>query len=86
MMDEATDRSLERTARLRAVSMKITAATTVTLLRKVVAPRLPKRVWLDPPKAAPISAPLPDWSKITPTMTKQARRCITINRVYIRIS
>jgi hypothetical protein len=48
------------TARLKAVSMKTAAATTVTLLKKVAAPLLPKRVWLEPPKAAPISAPFPD--------------------------
>lgn len=47
-------------ARLREVSIKTTAATVVALPKKVVAPVLPKRVWLDPPpKAAPISAPLP---------------------------
>ena len=45
--------------RVREVSMKTTAATVVTLFRKVAAPLLPKSVWLDPPKAAPISAPLP---------------------------
>jgi hypothetical protein len=32
------------------------------LFRKVAAPLLPKSVWLDPPNAAPISAPLPLWS------------------------
>jgi hypothetical protein len=61
------------TARLKAVSRKTAAEATVTLLKKVAAPLLPKRVWLDPPKAAPISAPFPDWSRITPIMMKQAR-------------
>jgi len=45
-------------ARRREVSIKTTAAIVVSLLRKVAAPRLPKRVWLEPPKAAPSSAPL----------------------------
>ncbi len=42
------------------VSMKIVAVTAVSLPRNVLAPRAPKTVWLDPPKAAPISAPFPD--------------------------
>ncbi len=42
------------------VTMKTTAATVVALLKNVEAPVLPKRDWLDPPpKAAPISPPLP---------------------------
>jgi hypothetical protein len=41
------------------VTIKSTAATVVSLLRNVAAPLLPKSVWLDPPKAAPISAPFP---------------------------
>ena len=49
-------------ARLREVNMKIIAAATVILCRKGVAPALPKTVWLEPPKAAPILAPLPFWS------------------------
>jgi len=53
------------------VKKKRAAAPTVTLLKKVAAPRLPKTVWLDPPKAAPMSAPFPDWSKTTPIMTRQ---------------
>lgn len=54
-----------RTASDRDVTIKTMAATVVILLRKDAAPRLPKRVWLEPPKAAPISAPLPLWSKTT---------------------
>ena len=41
------------------VSIKTTAAAVVSLFKKVDAPLLPKIVWLEPPKAAPISAPLP---------------------------
>ena len=42
------------------MTMKIIAAMVVALLKNVEAPVLPKSVWLEPPpKAAPISAPLP---------------------------
>ena len=46
-------------ARPKDVSMKITAAAAVTRCKKDAAPVLPKTVWLEPPKAAPISDPLP---------------------------
>jgi len=62
-----------KTARVKDVSMKITAATVVILLRNEAAPRLPNRVWLDPPKAAPISAPFPLWSRTTAIKKKQTR-------------
>jgi hypothetical protein len=40
------------------------AAPVVALLKNVEAPVLPNSVWLDPPpNAAPISDPLPVWSK-----------------------
>jgi hypothetical protein len=58
-MAEETDRCFESTARLKEVSMKTTAAVTVSLLKNVPGPRLPKIVWLEPPKEAPISAPFP---------------------------
>ena len=58
-MAEETDLCLDKTARLKEVSIKITAAETVSLLKNVPGPRLPKIVWLEPPKAAPISAPFP---------------------------
>src|SRR5947209_5712188 len=70
-------------ARLREVTIKIVAATAVILLRKVPAPREPKTVWLEPPKAAPISAPLPDCSRMTPTMTKATMICTIIKAMYI---
>jgi len=54
----------EKIARESEVSINRMAATVVTLLRTVAAPLLPKRVWLDPPKAAPISAPLLLWIRI----------------------
>jgi len=46
-------------AKSREVIIKTAAATVVSLVRKVAAPLLPKMVWLDPPKAAPILAPFP---------------------------
>ena len=55
-MPEEIDRCFDITARLKEVSMKSTAAVTVSLLKNVPGPRLPKIVWLEPPKAAPISA------------------------------
>jgi hypothetical protein len=41
------------------VTIKIMAATVVSLERNPIAPALPKIVWLAPPNAAPISAPFP---------------------------
>jgi len=65
------DRARVKTDRLSEVTKKRTAAPTVTLLKKVAAPRPPKTVWLDPPKAAPISAPFPDCNRTAPTITRQ---------------
>ena len=45
--------------RLKEVTMKRTAAAAVSFARKGAAPVLPNTVWLEPPKAAPIPAPLP---------------------------
>jgi hypothetical protein len=46
------------------VIMKMMATPVVILVKKPPGPADPKRVWLDPPpKAAPMSAPLPVWSK-----------------------
>src|SRR5438105_10772390 len=70
-------------ARLREVTIKIVAATAVSLLRKVPAPREPKTVWLEPPKAAPISAPLPDCNRMTPTMIKATRIWAMVKTMYM---
>ena len=56
------------------VSIKTTAAIVVSLLKKVAAPRAPKSVWLDPPKAAPSSAPFP---LCTRTMKIRKKQTIT---------
>jgi hypothetical protein len=69
-IEEATERWFERIESPNDVSMKSVAAAIVILLRNVAAPRLPKMVWLDPPNAAPISAPFPAWRRITPIMMK----------------
>jgi hypothetical protein len=87
-VEESTTEDLERgpemKAKIREVSMKTTATPVVILPKKVVAPELPKIVWLDPPKAAPMLAPLPVWSKtirISPMQT--ITWMITINRVMV---
>jgi hypothetical protein len=72
--DVPSDRSFDRMANPNDVTIKTTAQPQVNLLRNVAAPRPPKIVWLDPPNVAPISAPLPDWSKIAPTMRKAVNR------------
>jgi len=64
-------RARVKTERLSEVTKKRTAAPTVTLLKNVAAPRPPKTVWLDPPKAAPMSAPFPDCNSTAPTITRQ---------------
>jgi hypothetical protein len=42
------------------VQKKSAAAPPVKRVKKLAPPELPKTVWLDPPKEALISAPLPD--------------------------
>jgi hypothetical protein len=49
----------EEKAKTRDVTIKMMAATVVSFVINPMAPELPKIVWLAPPKAAPISAPLP---------------------------
>ena len=71
MTVEEKFRSLAKIARVKEVNINTKAVMTVNLLKKFAGPRLPNTVWLDPPKAAPISAPLPDCSKIAPIMSRQ---------------
>ena len=40
---------------------------------KAVAPRAPKSVWLEPPNAAPIDAPLPCCKRTTAIMKKDKK-------------
>ena len=70
-------------AKDRDVSIKTKAVMTVNLLRKFAGPRLPKTVWLEPPNAAPISAPLPDCSRIAPIMSRQTITWMMISKVYM---
>jgi hypothetical protein len=49
------------------VVKKIAAKVEVKRVKKLAPPELPKTVWLEPPRVALMSAPLPDWSKTTRT-------------------
>jgi hypothetical protein len=80
---------LNITARRRHVIMKMTAAAVVILVKKEDAPAPPKTVWLEPPKAAPISAPLPFCKRtisISEMHTTICRIMITANieKIYLR--
>ena len=66
--------------------MKMIATAAVIFPRKVPAPLEPKTVWLDPPKAAPMLAPLPACSKTIRTRVIQAKTWIMVNNVVIFIS
>ena len=63
--------------------IKTTATMVVSLVRKVAAPPLPKTVWLDPPKAAPMLAPLPVWSRTIIIRAKQTSIWIITVRVVM---
>lgn len=67
----------------REVTMKTTALAVVSLFRNVEAPLLPKRVWLDPPKAAPMSAPFPLWSNTMKIRKRHTSTWHIIKRVVI---
>ncbi len=64
-------RRVELKARIREVNINRTATTVVNLVRKPIAPELPKIVWLAPPKAAPISAPFPACKRTIRISAKQ---------------
>jgi hypothetical protein len=55
----------EKYPRVMAVIINMTAMPVVSRVRKFPAPLLPNTVELDPPNTAPMSAPLPVWSKTT---------------------
>src|SRR3990167_3225154 len=66
------DGDLEKETSPNEVARKRIATTAVILLRKVAAPRAPKRVWEPPaPNAAPISAPLPACRRMTMIKNRQ---------------
>jgi hypothetical protein len=66
--------------------MKIMATVAVNFPKKVPAPEEPKTVWLEPPKAAPILAPLPACSSTTKIRTKQAKTCKNVTNAFIKFS
>jgi len=53
--------------------MKRMAAAAVSFARKGAAPVLPNTVWLEPPKAAPIPAPLPCCKSTIKIRARQTR-------------
>jgi hypothetical protein len=56
------------------VRKKTTARVPAARLRKVAAPRPPKRVWLDPAPNVPARPPpFPDWSRMATIKETQAR-------------
>ena len=76
----------DRKVRLKEVSMKRIAATAVSLARNGAAPELPKTVWLEPPKAAPIPAPLPcckSTMEIRARQTATWMMIITVVMIYL---
>ena len=83
MTVEEKFRSFAMMANDNEVNMKTNAVMTVNLLRKFAGPRLPNTVWLDPPNAAPISAPLPDCSKMAPIMSRQTMTWMMTSSMYI---
>jgi len=71
--------------RAREVTMNKTAATAVNLAKNGVAPELPKKVWLDPPKAAPMPAPRPVCKSTMQIRAKQTIICRIVVIVIISI-
>ena len=59
MMTEPPTYCEEKMANTNEVTIKMPAAAVVSLLRKLPGPRGPNTVWLAPPNAAPMPAPLP---------------------------
>ena len=65
------ERWWESTASEKDVTRKATATTDVILPRTVGVPMEPNTAWLPlPPKAEPMSAPLPAWSSTSPMMIR----------------
>jgi hypothetical protein len=64
-------RRAEASARKIELAKKIVASPHVALVSALPAPLAPKTVWLEPPKTAPTSAPLPCCSRIMMHMATQ---------------
>jgi hypothetical protein len=69
---------------IRDVSIKTIATPAVIFPKNVPAPEEPKTVWLEPPNAAPILAPLPACRSTIVIKTKQTKMCKIVNNAYIR--
>ncbi len=81
---EEDDGCPERYARVNDVSIKITAALVVNLLKKVVPPPAPKTDWLPLlPNEAPISAPFPDCSNTTAIKNRLTITCKIVKAIII---
>ncbi len=65
------------------VTMNKTATAAVNLARKGAAPAEPKTVWLEPPKAAPIPAPLPCCNRTTQIKARQTMIWTMMTKVII---
>lgn len=74
----------DRMARLSEVTMKMMAAAAVILVRKFPAPLGPNRVWLAPPKIAPIEAPFPVCRSTTRIKTRAIKTWTMLRRMYIK--
>ena len=67
------------------VPIKMMAANVVILFNKGTGPSVPNNDWLDPPKDAPISAPLPCCNKTMQMRKTQTITCTAMSRVVIEI-
>jgi hypothetical protein len=67
--------------RKREVSIKTAATTVVIFPKKVPGPLLPKTVWLDPPKAAPMLAPLPACKSTTRIRMTHTTICMIVTNI-----
>jgi hypothetical protein len=63
------------------VNIKRMAMPVVIFPRKLAGPLLPKTVWLDPPKAAPMLAPFPACRRMTRIRTTQAIICTIVVKI-----
>jgi len=68
------------------VSMNTTATPVVIFPSSVPGPELPKSVWLEPPKAAPMLAPLPRWSSTMMIKKMQTRTWIILIKICNSLS
>jgi hypothetical protein len=82
MMTDPPPYCEEKIASTNEVIIKIPAAAVVSLPRKLPGPRGPNTVWLAPPNAAPMPAPLPACNSTTRISAMATKTCITTNGTY----